>query len=293
VNFYISFECKFLLLFPSLFLSGIQLVSELTLHIDLVSMAICGHCAQANQIPTVSKSNWRDIELKNLRRDVQRLQLCLEHFVASEHDASHDGLDVEDPSHEIIYWNSPPSYDEDFVQSYFSDPSQGFVDWSSPPTFDEDLVESYLPYDQKEEPVADWFTPIFNGIHPQEEKPFEEVVNLSNSFATLDGISVSHVPDDNTYGEVFDCNVEEVFDYVDFLGVNNTLSSSQKLMKILIFTRETMIGPFFNTFMACEEKIIHEKQLSFKVSHSNVQSFQYIIIMVLEESYLLWNTILC
>jgi hypothetical protein len=41
------------------------------------------------------------------------------------------------------------------VQSYFSDPSQGFVDWSSPPTFDEDLVESYLPYDKKEEPIAD------------------------------------------------------------------------------------------------------------------------------------------
>jgi hypothetical protein len=83
------------------------------------------------------------------------------------------------------------------------------------------------------------------------------------------------VPDDNTHGEVFDSNVEEVFDYVDFLGVNNTLSSSLILMKILMFTRETMIGPFFNTFMACEEKIIHEKQLSFKVSHSNVQSFQY------------------
>jgi hypothetical protein len=41
------------------------------------------------------------------------------------------------------------------VQSYFLDPSQGFVDWSSPPTFDEDLVESYLPYDKKEEPIAD------------------------------------------------------------------------------------------------------------------------------------------
>jgi hypothetical protein len=44
---------------------------------------------------------------------------------------------------------------------------------------------------------------------------------------------------------------------------------------IMLFTRETMIGPFFNTFMACEEKIIHEKQLSFKVSHSIGQRFQY------------------
>ena len=268
VNFYLSFECEFVLLFPSPFLSGIKLVSELRLHIVLVSMDDCGRRAQANQTPAVSERNQRDIKLKNLRRDVQQPQLCLEHFVAS-----HDGSDVEDPSHKLIDWNSPPTYDEEFVQSYFSNPSQGFVDWSSLPTFDEDLVESYLSYDQKEEPVADWFTPTFNGIHPQEEKPFEEV-NLSDSFTTLDGIFVSHVHDENTCGEVFDSNVEEVFAYVDFLWVNNILPSSN-LMKILMFTRETMIGPFFNTFMACEEKIIHEMQLSFKVSHSNGQSFQY------------------
>ena len=36
-----------------------------------------------------------------------------------------------------------------------------------------------------------------------------------------------------------------------------------------------MIDPFFNAFMASEEKIIHEKQLSFKVFHSRRQSFQY------------------
>jgi hypothetical protein len=83
------------------------------------------------------------------------------------------------------------------------------------------------------------------------------------------------VHDENTHGKVCYSNVEEVFDYVDFHGVNNILSSSPNLMKILMFTRETMIDPFFNTLMACEEKIIHETQLSFKVSHSNGQSFQY------------------
>ena len=149
-------------------------------------MAVRGRHAQANQTPAVPVRNRRDIELKNLRRDVQQLQLCIERIAAAEHDASHDGSNVKDPSHELIDWNSPPTYDEDFVESYFSDPSQGFVDWSSPPTFDEDLEESYLPYDQKEEPVANWFTPIFYRIHCQEEKPFEEV-NLSDSFATLDG----------------------------------------------------------------------------------------------------------
>jgi hypothetical protein len=137
-------------MFQSPFLSGIKLVSELRLHIVFVSMAVRGHRAQAMQNPAVPERNRRNIELKNLRKDVQQLQLCLEHFAASEHDAFHDGSDVEDHSHELI-------------------------DWNSPPTFDEDLVESYLPYDQKEEPVANWFTAIFYGIYPQEEKPFEEV----------------------------------------------------------------------------------------------------------------------
>ena len=162
-------------MFPSPFLSGIKLVSELRLLKVLISMVVRGCRAQANQTPVVPERNRRDIKLKNLRRDVQQLQLCLEHFAASEHDASHDGSDVEDPSHELIDWNSPPTYDEDFVESYFSDSSQGYVDWSSPPTFDEDLFESYLSCDKKE-PVANWFTPTFYyGIHPQEEKPFEEV----------------------------------------------------------------------------------------------------------------------
>ena len=143
----------------------------------------------------------------------------------------------------------------------------------STPTFDKEHVESYLPYVQKEL-VANWLTSIFCGIHPQEEKWFKEV-NLSDSFATLDGIYVSHVHDENTHGEVFDSNVEKVCDYVNFLGVNNIIISSPNLMKILMFTRETMIDPFFNTFMACEEKIIHEMQLGFKVPHNNGQSFKY------------------
>ena len=246
-----------MLLFPSPFLSSIKLVLEQRLHLVLVSMAVRGRCAQAMQTLAIPERNRRDIELKNLWRDVQQLQLCLERFAASEHDASCDGSDVEDPSHELKDWNSPPTYDKDFVDSYFSYPSQRFVDWSSPPIFDEDLVETYLPYDQKEELVADLFTPIFYDIHLQEKKPFKEA-NLLDSFATLDGISISHVHDENIHEEMCYSNVEEVFDCVDFFGVNNIISSSPNLMKIHTFTRETMIDPFFNTFMACEEKITRE-----------------------------------
>jgi hypothetical protein len=97
VNFYLSIECEFVLLFPSPFPSGIKL------HILFVSMVIRGCHAWANQTQAVSKRNQRGIKLKNLR-DVQQLQLCLECFAAFEH----DGLDVEDPSQELIDWNPPP-----------------------------------------------------------------------------------------------------------------------------------------------------------------------------------------
>jgi hypothetical protein len=96
-------------------------------------------------------------------------------------------------------------------------------------------------------------TAIFYVSHPQEEKPFEKV-NLSDSFAALYSIYVPRVYNENTHDEVCYSNVEEVFDYVDFHGVNNVLSSSHDLKKILNFTRKTTIETFFNTFMAREEK---------------------------------------
>ena len=117
MNLYLSFECEFVLLFHILFRSGIKLVLELRFHIVLVSMAVRGRHAQANQTLAILKGNRRDIKLKNLRRDVQQLQLCLECFAASKHDASHDGSEVEDPSHELIDWISPTTNDEDFAES--------------------------------------------------------------------------------------------------------------------------------------------------------------------------------
>ena len=86
-------------------------------------MAVRGHRAHANQAPVVPECNRCNIELKSLRRDVLQLQLCLERFAGFEHKASHHGFDVEDPSYELIDWNSPPTYDEDFDEGCFFYPS--------------------------------------------------------------------------------------------------------------------------------------------------------------------------
>jgi hypothetical protein len=48
-----------------------------------------------NRPPVALKRDPQDIEMDNLRRQVQQLQECLEHVEAFEHDASHHGSDVE------------------------------------------------------------------------------------------------------------------------------------------------------------------------------------------------------
>ena len=48
MNFYLSFECEFVLLFPSPFLFGIKLVPKLRLLKVLISMAVHGRRAKAS-----------------------------------------------------------------------------------------------------------------------------------------------------------------------------------------------------------------------------------------------------
>jgi hypothetical protein len=50
---------------------------------------------EENRPPVALERDLRDIEMDNLRRQVQQLQECLERVEAFEHDASHHGSDVE------------------------------------------------------------------------------------------------------------------------------------------------------------------------------------------------------
>jgi hypothetical protein len=186
-------------------MSGIKLVSELRLLKVLISMAAHGHRDHANQPPAAQERDPRDIEMDDLRRQIQQLQERLEHYEAFEHRAIHDDGEYED----------------------VEDPSQGFVDWDSPPTYDinindEDLLGGSLSYDHENESIVDWVSPLIDNIYREKEEPLEKV-NISDDIENfVDESSTHHVLDESPKSEVFDLNVNEVV----FLGVENILSNS-------------------------------------------------------------------
>jgi hypothetical protein len=61
----------------------------------LISIAIRGRRAQTNQPQTTPKKDPRDIEMDDLRRQIQQFQERLERYEASEHDVPSHGSDVE------------------------------------------------------------------------------------------------------------------------------------------------------------------------------------------------------
>jgi len=61
-------------------------------------MAIRGCRAQANQPVAASERDMRDIEMDDLRRQIQHLQEHLERYQAFEHDALPHGSDVQSSS---------------------------------------------------------------------------------------------------------------------------------------------------------------------------------------------------
>jgi hypothetical protein len=77
--------------------------------------------------------------------------------------------------------------DEEFkhgdVYEDVEDPSQGFLDWDSPPTYDTDIIDGdlvgdFLSYDQEEESVVDWVSPLIFDIYPKKEEPLEKGKSL-------------------------------------------------------------------------------------------------------------------
>jgi hypothetical protein len=85
-------------------------------------MVVLGRCAQANQPSAAPEKDPQDIEMDDLRRQIQQLQERLERYEAFEHWVFHDDGEYED----------------------VEDPSQGFVDWDSPPTYDIDINDENI-----------------------------------------------------------------------------------------------------------------------------------------------------
>jgi hypothetical protein len=89
------------------------LVSKQRLHIVLISIVVCGCRAQANLPPATSKRDAQDMEMDDLRGQI-------EHYETSKHDAPHDSdVDVS-------------SNDEDDVNPFHQDRSHTLSDSTLP-----------------------------------------------------------------------------------------------------------------------------------------------------------------
>jgi hypothetical protein len=113
--------------------------------------------------------------------------------------------------------------DKKFYHEDVEDPSQCSVDWDSLPTYDteindEDLVVSSLSYDQVDEFVVDWASPLIYSIHPEEEDWLNKVSLLDNTENFVDESTILHMFNRNPKIEEFDVGTEEI-SFVDFLGV--------------------------------------------------------------------------
>jgi hypothetical protein len=76
---------------------------------------------------------------------------------------------------------------------------------------------------------AYWIPLIFYGIHPEEEKPLEEV-NLLDSVAIFHESAIHHVFYESPKSEFFDFNVEEI-DYVDDILSNSFINDCDDLIQ--------------------------------------------------------------
>ena len=170
--------------------------------------------------------------------------------------------------------------DEEFEPECVEDEdlSQGFVDWDSPPTYDEeDSIEEPLASNLKEEHEEDGFFPMFGCLYPDEEDQLgEEETTDDIADHEEDDIADYEKVDEGLSDEMSNYNEEEV-EYVDFLGVEDILSSPNNDVdefytdeENYLFIREVTADPFLSIFMACGGEKEREKYGKSKVLPSGV-----------------------
>jgi hypothetical protein len=160
--------------------------------------------------------------------------------------------------------------ESDFVDEEFEhegvedeDPSQGFVDWDTLPVYDDNVnkeepIEEPSTSDLEEEYEEYGLHPMFSDLYLNEddqledEEPKDDIADYEK-----DDIVDDEGVDENLLGEVPNFNGEDV-DYVDFLGIENILNSPHDDYgefytdeENYMFTRESVVDPFLNIFMAC------------------------------------------
>jgi hypothetical protein len=142
------------------------------------------------------------------------------------------------------------------------DPSQDLVDWDTPPVYDDDVneeepIEEPLASDLEKEYEEYGLHPIFSGLYPDEhgqledEEPTDDIADSKEDYIAND-----EDVDEDLPGEMLNFN-GEVVNYVDFLGINNILNSPHddygefyEDEDSYMFTRELVVNPFLSIFMA-------------------------------------------
>ena len=123
-----------------------------------------------------------------------------------EEEFEHEGVEDEDPSQELVDWDTPPIYDDNINE--------------------EEPIEKLLASNLQEEYEDYGFHPMFSGLYPVEDDQLEDE-RLMDDIANYeeDDIANDEDVDEDLLGEVPNFNGEDV-DYVNFLGIDNILNSS-------------------------------------------------------------------
>jgi hypothetical protein len=105
---------------------------------------------------------------------------------------------------------------------------------------------------------------MFSSLYPDKDDQLEDEEQM-------DDIADDEDVDKDLPGEVPNFNGEDV-DYVDFLGIENILNSPHDDYgefymdeENYMFTRESVVDPFFSVFMACGREKERQKNDKFEV----------------------------
>jgi hypothetical protein len=146
-----------------------------------------------------------------------------------EEEFEHEGVEDEDPSQELVDWDTPPIYDDDVNE--------------------EKTIEEPLASDLEEEYEEYGMHLMFSGLYPGEDDQLEDE-------EPTEDIADDEDVDEDLPSEVPNLSGEDV-DYIDFLGVENILNSPHDDYSEFyvdeenyMFTRELVVDPFLSVFMA-------------------------------------------
>jgi hypothetical protein len=191
--------------------------------------------SQANWTPTCQPQTYKP----NPCSVEEEEEFVDEKFLESDfidEEFEHKGVEDEDPTQEVVDWDTPPIYDDDVNEK--------------------EPIEEPLASDLKEEFEEYGLHPIFSGLYPDEDDQLEDeepTDGITDEDDQLEDGEPTH--DITDYEEDDITNYNEV-GYVDFLGVEDILNSPNNDVdefytdeENYMFIKEVTADPFMSIFM--------------------------------------------